>query len=64
MDLYKMIADLRVRREQIDEVIVALERMDGVKRRGRPPKSRLVPQRYEHQERGAKLLISSRAVGG
>ena len=64
MDIYKMIAELRVRLEQVDEAIVALERMDGVKRRGRPPKSKLAPQRYEHQEHGAKPLISSRAAGG
>jgi hypothetical protein len=41
MDLQRMICELRARQQQIDEVILALERMDGVRRRGRPPKSRL-----------------------
>ena len=40
MDLNTVIAELRTRRQQIDEAILALERMNGGKRRGRPPKSK------------------------
>ena len=39
MDIIKMLADLRTEREQLDEAIIALERL-GLgrgKRRGRPP---------------------------
>jgi hypothetical protein len=40
MDVDKMLAELRVRREQIQEAIEALERLAASKkpRRGRPPK--------------------------
>jgi hypothetical protein len=39
MDILKMLSDLRQEREQIDEAIIALERLArGLgKRRGRPP---------------------------
>jgi hypothetical protein len=39
MDILKMLSDLRQEREQIDEAIIALERLtQGYgKRRGRPP---------------------------
>ena len=39
MDIIKMLADLRTEREQLDEAIIALERL-GLgrgRRRGRPP---------------------------
>jgi hypothetical protein len=40
MDLRKMISELRVERDRIDEAILAIERISTVsgKRRGRPPK--------------------------
>ena len=40
MDIAKMLAELRTQRDQVDEVIVTLERLalDHGKRRGRPPK--------------------------
>jgi hypothetical protein len=40
MDINKMLADLRMEREQISEAIVVLERLTigQGKRRGRPPK--------------------------
>jgi hypothetical protein len=40
MDIDKMLAELRVKRGQIEEAIEALERLAGSKkpRRGRPPK--------------------------
>jgi hypothetical protein len=40
MDINKMLADLRVERDQISEAIVVLERLTigHGKRRGRPPK--------------------------
>jgi hypothetical protein len=39
MDILKMLADLREQREQIDQVIIVLERLalGQSKRRGRPP---------------------------
>jgi hypothetical protein len=39
MDIFKMLSDLRQEREQIDEAIIALERLaqGHGKRRGRPP---------------------------
>jgi hypothetical protein len=39
MDILKMLCDLRDEREQIDEAIIALERLaaGSKKRRGRPP---------------------------
>jgi hypothetical protein len=55
MDIYKMLAELRAEREQVDEAIIVLERlargqgkrrgrppawMTTVKRRGRPPSSK------------------------
>jgi hypothetical protein len=47
MDLTSMLAQLRTEREQIEEAILALERLAGktTKRRGRPPKwlSKLKP---------------------
>jgi hypothetical protein len=41
MDILKMLADLRTERQQIEEVIVTIERLAAGtrgKRRGRPPK--------------------------
>ena len=40
MDLNRMLGELRVEREQVEEAILALERMarGGGRRRGRPPK--------------------------
>jgi hypothetical protein len=48
MDLQKMIADLRVERDRLDQAILALERLsDGnQKRRGRPPK--LLREKLSH----------------
>jgi hypothetical protein len=39
MDIAKMLAELRLEREQIDEAIITLARLAGgrEKRRGRPP---------------------------
>jgi DNA invertase Pin-like site-specific DNA recombinase len=59
MDLNKMLADLRLEREQIEEAIMTLERlargrgkrrgrppawMNQIKRRGRPPGSKNRPK--------------------
>ena len=59
MDINKMLADLRVEREQIEEAIMTLERlargrgrrrgrppawMSEIKRRGRPPGSKNKPK--------------------
>jgi hypothetical protein len=40
MDILKMLAELRAEREQVEEAIIVLERIDlgRGKRRGRPPK--------------------------
>jgi hypothetical protein len=39
MDISKILAELRLEREQLEEAILSLERLalGGVKRRGRPP---------------------------
>jgi hypothetical protein len=39
MDISKILGELRVEREQLEEAILALERLSagGAKRRGRPP---------------------------
>jgi hypothetical protein len=38
MDIGKILAELRSKRQQIEEAIVAIQRVGGGKRRGRPPK--------------------------
>ena len=38
MDVEKILAEMRLEREQLEEAIASLERLEGpVKRRGRPP---------------------------
>jgi hypothetical protein len=46
MDILKMLSDLRQERDQIDEAIVALERLaqGHGKRRGRPPAGISAPE--------------------
>ena len=39
MDVSKILAELRAERTLLDEVIANLERMSGMRRRGRPRKS-------------------------
>jgi hypothetical protein len=38
MDIAKMLEDLRARRDQIEDVMLALARLNTGERRGRPPK--------------------------
>jgi len=54
-----MIFELRTRQQQIDEVILAIERMDGVKRRGRPPKAKLSSGISVGGELRSKALLPS-----
>ena len=69
MDINKMLADLRLEREQIEEAIMTLERlargrgrrrgrppawMSQIKRRGRPPGSKNRPK--SEQERFMSLI--------
>ena len=72
MDINKMLADLRVEREQIEEAIMTLERlargrgrrrgrppawMSEIKRRGRPPGSKNKPKN-EAKGTGAKAAVA------
>ena len=47
MDVTKILAELRVEREQIEEAIISLERLarSRGRRRGRPPKWLATPKR-------------------
>ncbi len=47
MDVNKILAELRVEREQIEEAIISLERLarSRGRRRGRPPKWLAAPKR-------------------
>jgi len=55
MDIQSVIAELRIWQQQIDEAILAIERMDGVKRRGRPRKSRVFPDKAINGERLSRV---------
>jgi len=72
MDINKMLADLRVEREQIEEAIMTLERlargrgrrrgrppawMSEIKRRGRPPGSKNKPKN-DAKGTGAKAAVA------
>ncbi len=65
MDVTKMIAELRSQRDQLDEAILALERMirGTGKRRGRPPKwlSEANAEEPVKKERKRKRVVSAEA---
>jgi hypothetical protein len=65
MDVTKMIAELRSQRDQLDEAIIALERMirGTGKRRGRPPKwlSAASAEEPVKKERKKKRVVSPEA---
>jgi hypothetical protein len=64
MNVTRFIAELRKELVRIDEVILVIERLAGEqpKRRGRPPRLRLVGRR-KHRARSARIPVDMVGTG-
>ena len=66
MDISKILADLRLEREQLGEAILSLERLaaGGAKRRGRPPAwmAKIKDETLEKRRRGRPAGSKNKTV--
>jgi hypothetical protein len=67
MDISKILAEMRLERERLEEAILSLERLaaGGAKRRGRPPAwmAKIKDERIEKRQRGRPPGSKNRAAG-